>query len=80
MQRRSGSGRKRFGIGYRCAFDHSPGSHDVGLLRCPAHDVHDLNPAYEQRIADQRPVAPPGERLGAHDCSRLLLGQYDQFP
>jgi hypothetical protein len=31
-----------------------------------------------QGIGDQRAMAAPRNRLGAHDCRRLLLGEGDQ--
>ncbi len=38
--------------------------------RC-AHDVSKLVVARDERVSNQRAVAPPGNRLGAHDGDRL---------
>jgi hypothetical protein len=43
-----------------------------------AHDVVNLNPAYRERIGDERAVAPPWNRFRTHNCAPLLPGQFDQ--
>ena len=40
-----------------------------------AHDVFDANVVYQQRVADQRSMAAPWNRLRAHDGSPFLRGQ-----
>ena len=43
-----------------------------------AHDVVNLNPAYSQRIGDERTVATPWNRFRTHNRAPLLPGQFHQ--
>src|ERR1700674_1522180 len=49
---------------------------NLGTLH--AHNVVNLNPAYSQRIGDERTVATPWNRFRAHNRTPLLPGQFDQ--
>jgi hypothetical protein len=39
------------------------------------HNVVNSNPAYSQRIGDERTVATPWNRFRTHNPARLLFGQ-----
>ena len=43
-----------------------------------AHNVFNSNPAYSQRIDDERTVATPWNRFRAHDRAPFLLTQFHQ--
>jgi hypothetical protein len=43
-----------------------------------AQDVVNLNPAYSQRIGDERTVTTPWNRFRTHNRAPLLPGQFDQ--
>jgi hypothetical protein len=43
-----------------------------------AHNVVNPNPAYSQRISDERTVTTPWNRFGAHNRAPLLPGQFHQ--
>jgi hypothetical protein len=49
---------------------------NLGTLH--AHNVVNLDPAYCQRIGDERTVAPPWNRFGAHNRAPLLRGHFHQ--
>jgi hypothetical protein len=44
-----------------------------------AHNVFNSNPAYSQRIDDERTVATPWNRFRAHNRAPLLRSQFHQF-
>ncbi len=43
-----------------------------------AHDVFNSNPAYLQRVGDERAVATPWNRFRANNRARFLRGQVHQ--
>src|SRR5260370_33969554 len=46
--------------------------------RSRGHDVFDVHPADEQRVANQRAMAAPRHRFRAHDGGALLARQFQQ--
>lgn len=43
------------------------------------HNVKDRNSTRDDRIGDQRPMAAPGNRLGAHDGGGLEISEGQKF-
>src|SRR5690606_37297426 len=61
------------------AVDDGEGSHAVWLGGARTHDVRDGDAAHGERVGDERAVAAPGDRLGAHDGDLFTAGEVDQF-
>jgi hypothetical protein len=51
----------------------------MGLHTRSGINVHDLEAAYHEGIADERAVTAPGNCLGAHDDGYFLSGKFNEF-
>lgn len=68
-----------FWISYLHTPSDCPWRKDMLFHRIFAHDVHGLDPAHNERIGDERPVAAPGECLGAQEGRPLLFRNFQQL-
>jgi hypothetical protein len=50
----------------------------MNLETFPAQDVFNADPAYRERVGDERAVATPRYRFCTHNRASLLAGQFQQ--
>jgi len=62
----------------RPVYDARPGGKLSRFQTAASHDVQDRRAASEQVIGDEPAMAPPPDRLGAHDGAALTAACLDQ--
>ena len=67
-----------YGVGNAMTSDTCKSNERMNLGTFHARDLVNPNPAYSQRVGDERTVATPWNRLRAHNRASLLASQFHQ--
>src|SRR5579884_4089688 len=69
---------RRARVGDALTLDPGEGRQGVIPVPTPAQEVADHDAPDPERVRDQAAMAPPGDRLGAHDGGLTVAGEVDQ--